>query len=117
MRLPTVLPFVRFRFSDGHTILCYSRRRIRPARERMDRIGQNALVAAILASDQDGAAEVTVQFDGGKRRNILRVSDETASAIWRMVSKEMCDDSGGAHGADQGRDAEMVGTMEQPYAT
>lgn len=112
MRLPTVLPFVRFRFSDGHTVLCYSRRRIRPARERMNRIGQNALVAAILASDQDGAAEVTVQFDGGKRRNVLRVSDETAGAIWRMVSREMCDDASRANGADQGGDAEMVSKEE-----
>jgi hypothetical protein len=112
MRLPTVLPFVRFRFSDGHTVLCYSRRRIKPARKRMDRIGQNALVAAILASDQDGAAEVTVQSDGGGRRDILRVSDETASAIWRMVSKEMCDGPGGADGADQGRNAAVVGKEE-----
>lgn len=112
MRLPTVLPFVHFRFSDGATVLCYSRRRIRPARERMNRIGQNALVAAILAADQDGAAEITIQHDGGGRRDILRVSDETAGAIWQMVSREMCDDAGRAHGADQGRDEAVVGKEE-----
>lgn len=112
MRLPAVLPFVYFKFSDGHSVLCYSRRRIRPARERMNRIGQNALVAAILAADQDGAAEITIQHDGGGRRDILRVSDETAGAIWQMVSREMCDDAGRADGADQGRDAAVVSKEE-----
>ena len=88
MRLPTALPFVRFRLSDGATILCYSKRRVRPARERMRRIAEAARDLAVPQADASEQASVTVQYGYGERQS-WPISEEAALEIWQRVSALM----------------------------
>lgn len=91
MRYPKALPFVAFRWSDGSLTLCYSRRRVKPARERMRRIAEVARDLAVPQTDVGEQASVTVQYGPGERES-WPICEKTALEIYRRVSELMMED-------------------------